>query len=81
MTTKLVRFKDLKDRQIADSRQRLKDLIEHHDFPRGKLITPNCRTWTEEEIDAWYKSREVEKQPLKGRAKKLYEQAAQAGGQ
>jgi hypothetical protein len=71
---KFLRFSDLQSRGICGSWARLKELVEKHDFPPGKLTTPNCRTWTEQEIDEWYASRPSgAKSPLKGRAKRLVE--------
>ena len=50
---RLLRFPDLVDRGIVNSRMTLKRLIDNQGFPTGRLITPNSRAWTEEEVNAW----------------------------
>ena len=69
--TRLLRFADLKDRHIAHSWAQLKRLQKLHNFPTGKLLSPNIRVWTEEEVADWYASRPVSGVPLRGRAAKL----------
>jgi hypothetical protein len=56
----LLRYRDLFDRQIVRNRVQLRRLQEHHGFPRGRLLSPNTRTWTETEIANWYASRPVD---------------------
>jgi hypothetical protein len=68
MTT-LLRFRDLKDRGIVNSWPQLKRLIALHDFPKGRLLSPNTRIWTDAEIDAWIASRPIDGNPLRGAAK------------
>ena len=52
--TKLLRYADLKDRQIVKSRAPLKNLIEKYGFPPGRMLGPNTRAWDEQtEIAAW----------------------------
>jgi predicted DNA-binding transcriptional regulator AlpA len=55
----LLRFRDLVERKITNNRPHLKRLQEQHGFPRGRMISPNIRTWTEDEIAAWYETRPV----------------------
>jgi len=56
---KAIRFHDLKQAGIATSWQRVRDLIEHHDFPPGFKPTPQTRLWWEDEVLAW-----VERHPV-----------------
>ena len=75
----VLRFKQLKERGIVRSRPQLRNLIAISGFPQGRLLSPNCRVWTEEEVDAWFESRPVENdRPLQGVAKKLHESATAA---
>lgn len=68
--TKLVKFRRIKERGIADSRAQLDNLIKKYGFPRGRMLGPNTRVWDEEEeIDPWLASRPVEGPALRGAAK------------
>jgi hypothetical protein len=67
--TKLLRFRDLKARGIVRNWPSLKNLVEHAGFPPGRMLSANCRTWTEEEIDGWYRNRPVEGPEPRGAAK------------
>ena len=49
---KLWRYKDLKAAQIVNSRMTLKRLIDSGRLASGRLISPNVRAWTDEEIEA-----------------------------
>jgi len=51
------RFKNLKALGIADSRPQLKNLIDNYGFPTGRLLSPQVRGWTEEEVTEWLASR------------------------
>ena len=57
----LLRFRDLKDRNIVSNHVTLKRWIEREAFPPGRLLGPNTRVWRESEIDAWLDSRPTEK--------------------
>jgi hypothetical protein len=74
--TVLIRFSGLKKRGICSSWPQLKRLIERHNFPPGRLLSPNVRVWDqEEEIVPWLASRPVANtQPLRGRPRLLHEQ-------
>ena len=72
MTT-LLRFRNLKDRGIVNSWPQLKRLQELHGFPLGRLLSPNVRVWTEEEIDAYIASRPVTGGELRGVAKRKHD--------
>lgn len=50
---------DLSERQIsADSRQ-TRYLISHHNFPPGRMLSPQIRGWTEQEVSEWLATRPV----------------------
>jgi predicted DNA-binding transcriptional regulator AlpA len=71
MTTVLMRFAMLKARGIVNSWPQLKRLQRDHDFPLGRMLSPNIRAWTEAEIDKWIASRPVENtRPLQGEPKR-----------
>jgi predicted DNA-binding transcriptional regulator AlpA len=59
MTTYL-RFRNLVDRGLFKNRQELRRLQETQGFPRGRLLGPNTRIWTEEEINTYVASRPVQ---------------------
>lgn len=48
-----LRFSDLKKRGIVNNRASLRNRILKHGFPPGRLIGPNTRAWTDEEIDEY----------------------------
>jgi hypothetical protein len=61
--TKIPRFlrqKNLTERGISGSHQQTRHLQIHHGFPPGRLLGPNTRVWTEDEIIAWLDSRPVD---------------------
>jgi hypothetical protein len=75
----LLRFADLKARGIVNNRIQLRRLQELHGFPRGRMLSPNARTWTEQEIKEWYSSRPVdEPSALRGAAREKHERKAAA---
>ena len=58
----LLRFADLKARNIVPNRTTLMRWIEHADFPPGRKLgfgRNGTRAWTTEEIDAWLESRSL----------------------
>ncbi len=57
MSKVLLRFKHLKQRRIVENWPQLKRLVETQGFPPGRLLGPNTRTWTEDEIDTWLEAR------------------------
>ena len=72
--TVLLRFAGLKERNICGSWPQLKRLIELHNFPPGRVLSPNVRAWTEAEVDEWISTRpSVNSAPLRGRPKVLHE--------
>jgi predicted DNA-binding transcriptional regulator AlpA len=68
--TVLLRFRELKARRIVRNRMTLRRRIALDGFPPGRMTGPNERSWTEDEIDAWVKSRPIEGPKLKGAAKR-----------
>lgn len=57
MTSKLLRFNDLKARGIVTNHPTLKRLVDKHNFPPGRWLGENSRFWTESEIDEWLAAR------------------------
>jgi predicted DNA-binding transcriptional regulator AlpA len=57
MSTILIRFSDLFERKIVKNWPTLKRWVEREGFPPGKMIGPNTRAWTEEEVNEWLASR------------------------
>ena len=66
--TKLLRFRDIQERGIARSWAQLKNL-QKRGFPTGRMIGPNTRVWTEDEIGDWLASRPIAGPPPRGAAK------------
>jgi len=66
---KLLRFRDLQARGVINSWPMLKRRIERDGFPRGRMIGPNSRAWSEDEVERWLKSRPVAGPALRGAAK------------
>lgn len=56
MTT-FLRFADLKDRGIVSNWVTLRNWIKKQGFPAGRMLGPNTRVWTEEEINAFLETR------------------------
>jgi hypothetical protein len=68
--TSLLRFRGLRERGIVNSWPQLKRLQELYGFPLGRMLSPNVRAWSEDEIDAWIESRPIENtRPLQGAPK------------
>jgi len=55
--TRLLRFADLKARNIVRNWPSLKRLIERHGFPPGIRLGSNSRAWVEAEVEAWIANR------------------------
>jgi predicted DNA-binding transcriptional regulator AlpA len=55
--TRLLRFRDLKERGIIPNWPTLRVRIARDGFPPGRMLGPNSRAWTEAEIDVWLRSR------------------------
>jgi hypothetical protein len=54
---KFLDSKDFNEMGLFNSPMTLKRAIDNQGFPPGRLITPNCRRWTVEEVEAWIESR------------------------
>ena len=57
MVPTLLRYADLQRRNVVKNWQTLSNWIEKENFPPGRLIGPNTRVWTEEEVTEWISSR------------------------
>ena len=65
---KLIRYADLVNKGIVNSRMTLKRLIDNQGFPPGIRVTPNSRAWVEADVDAWVSNRPVARKQLTCRA-------------
>ncbi|HET7448442.1 MAG TPA: AlpA family phage regulatory protein [Methyloceanibacter sp.] len=54
-----LRFADLKARGIVGNWQTLQRWIREQGFPAGRMLGPNTRAWSEEEVQAWLDARPV----------------------
>ncbi len=59
----LLRFADLKRRKVVENWQTLNNWIQKQNFRPGRLIGPNTRAWTEDEVCAWIASRPTAPKP------------------
>jgi predicted DNA-binding transcriptional regulator AlpA len=75
MAATYLRYRHLVSRGVVNSRQELKRLQDKHGFPPGRLLGPNTRVWTDEEIDAYIAARPVRMplHQLRGAAKLKHE--------
>jgi predicted DNA-binding transcriptional regulator AlpA len=69
MTRKWLRFRDLKARGLVNSWPMLKRRIERDGFPPGRMLGPNIRAWTEDEIEEYEDSRPTAGPSPRGAAK------------
>ena len=65
MTTRYLRFFDLKRRGIVNNRVTLRRWIQTRGFPAAVPLGQNTIAWREDEVEAWLAEREA------GRAVKL----------
>jgi hypothetical protein len=56
-----VRYVDLEANGIVNNRTQLLRLIENENFPVGIMLSPNCRAWRADEVEAWLATRPVER--------------------
>jgi predicted DNA-binding transcriptional regulator AlpA len=76
MVCRQLRYNDLHAKGVVKSRAQLKNLIEKYNFPPGRMLGPNTRTWDEPVIDEWMEScPTASTMPLRGGAKRRAEQA------
>ena len=67
--TVYLRFSDLQERGLVQSWAQLRRM-EEYGFPPGKMLSPNVRIWSEDEIETYLASCPVRgDQPLKGGAR------------
>jgi|HubBroStandDraft_3_1064219.scaffolds.fasta_scaffold1049235_1 hypothetical protein len=64
-----LRFADLKGRGVVNSWPALKLKIKKQGFPAGRMLGPNTRAWTEEEVVEWEDSRPIAGPDPRGAAK------------
>jgi hypothetical protein len=76
----LLRFRDLKARGIVNSWPMLKVRIFRDGFPPGRMIGPNQRAWTQDEIEQWFNSRPTAGPAPRGIAKVKQDRARKADG-
>lgn len=57
MIPSLLRFADLEERGVVRNWVTLKHWIDHEGFPPGRMLGPNTRAWTEQEIAEWISTR------------------------
>jgi hypothetical protein len=55
--TRLLRFADLKARNIVRNWPSLKRLIQDQGFPPGIMLGNNTRAWDEAEVEGWIANR------------------------
>jgi predicted DNA-binding transcriptional regulator AlpA len=53
----LLRFADLKKLGIAHSYTQINRMVASVGFPPGRLLSRQCRVWTESELRKWLDSR------------------------
>jgi hypothetical protein len=56
---KRLRYADLHASGVVNNRVTLSNWIRDLGFPAGQLTGPNTRTWGEDEVDAWVRSRPI----------------------
>ncbi len=57
---RFLRQTDLAERKISATHQSTQHLQATQGFPLGRLLGPNTRVWTTDEINAWLATRPVE---------------------
>jgi hypothetical protein len=73
-----LRFSHLQKRNLVQSWTQLERLQKLYGFPKGRMVSPNIRVWTEEEIDEYVASCPVEGSPPRGAAKQKHERRLEA---
>ena len=66
--TSLLRFADLKSRGVVANWVTLRRWIDREGFPPGRMVGPNTRAWTEDEIETWLASRPIAGAPAEREA-------------
>ncbi len=60
--TKFLRYKDLKARGTFRSRMTVHRAIKSGAFSPGRMLSPNVRAWTDEEVTAYENSRPTKRE-------------------
>jgi hypothetical protein len=76
-----LRFCHLQQRNVVKSWAQLDRMQRLYGFPKGRMISPNVRAWTEEEIDAYYASCPVEGPEPRGVAAKKHRDRLHKSGE
>jgi hypothetical protein len=63
--TVFLRFEDLKARRIVENWTTLRNRIKKSGFPPGRMIGPNARAWTENEVEAWLDRQPTARKPYR----------------
>ena len=58
---RVLRFTDLKKLGVCPNRERLRNLIVHHDFPPGFWTGRNSHNWHADDVEEWLKTRPSER--------------------
>jgi predicted DNA-binding transcriptional regulator AlpA len=58
---RFIRFEHLHAAGITDNRAHLKLLLDDEGFPPGRMLSPNMRVWTVDEVEAWLAARPIAK--------------------
>lgn len=53
----LLRFADLKAANICTSWPQLRRLVDNYGFPSGYLLSPGCRVFDADKVEAWLERR------------------------
>ena len=69
MPKKWLRFPDLKARGLVNSWPALTNKIRTQGFPPGRMLGPNTRAWSIEEIEGYEESRPIAGPSPRGAAK------------
>jgi predicted DNA-binding transcriptional regulator AlpA len=81
LPSRVLRFRDLRKMGVVQNWPTLARWIEKEGFPSGRLLGPNSRCWTEEEVEAWFLSRpEHREDPPPEKAKPAPSAATEEGG-
>jgi predicted DNA-binding transcriptional regulator AlpA len=79
LVPKFLRQRDLEALNISKSDTQTRFLQREHSFPLGRLLSPNIRGWTEQEVADWLAARPVDFKAMppqlkRGRSRKQPEQ-------
>jgi hypothetical protein len=66
----LYRFSDLKRLGYVDSYAQLRRMQRFHNFPLGRMLSANIRTWEANEVAGYYANRPVELKTISPQARR-----------